>query len=110
MRNIRAKMKIIKIRISSSLFKRDGRRWIRTAVEDLGLVKANNFDLVITDMTMPKMTGKKLAAEVINIGPDIPVILSSGYSKKLSDERAAELGIKVLLMKPVSKNDLANTV
>jgi len=83
-----------------------------SSIEALELVKAkaNDFDLMITDMTMPKMTGEKLATEVINIRPDIPIILNSGYSKKISDERASELGIKAFLMKPTSKSDLVNTV
>ncbi|MBU4319221.1 MAG: response regulator [Proteobacteria bacterium] len=71
--------------------------------------KPNFFDLVITDMTMPKISGDKLAAELMKIRPDIPIILSTGYSKNLSDKRVAELGIKALLMKPVLKSDLAHT-
>ena len=47
--------------------------------------KPDAFDLVITDMTMPRMTGDKLAIELIKIRPDIPVILCSGYSRKISD-------------------------
>jgi PAS domain S-box-containing protein len=68
------------------------------------------FDLVITDMTMPKMTGDKLAIELMKICPDIPVILCTGYSKTITDEIANEIGIKAFTYKPVVKADLANTV
>ena len=71
--------------------------------------KPNDFDLVITDMTMPNMNGDKLAGELMKIRPDIPVIISTGYSKKISDERAADIGIKAFAMKPISKTDLAKT-
>jgi len=76
----------------------------------LFISKPNDFDLVITDMTMPNMNGDKLAGELMKIRPDIPIIISTGYSKKISDERAAEIGIKAVAMKPVSKTELANTI
>ena len=72
--------------------------------------KPNDFDLVITDMTMPNLTGDKLAIELMKIRPDIPVILCTGYSKKISDETASEIGIKAFAYKPVVKADLAKTV
>ena len=72
--------------------------------------KPNDFDLIVTDMTMPNMTGDKLAVEVMKIRSDIPVILCTGYSKKLSDESAAEIGIKAFAYKPVIKADLAKIV
>ena len=64
---------------------------IRTSsIEILELFKAisNDFDLVITDMTMPNMTGDLLAVELMRVRPDIPVILCTGYSKKISEEVA----------------------
>jgi len=70
----------------------------------------DRFDLVITDMTMPKMSGDLLAIEMKKIRPDIPVILCTGYSKRMSDERAIEIGINAVLMKPVVKLDLAKTI
>jgi CheY-like chemotaxis protein len=66
--------------------------------------------LVITDMTMPNMNGDKLADELIKIRPNIPIILCTGYSKKISDKRATEIGIKAFAMKPISKIELAKTV
>jgi len=68
------------------------------------------FDLVITDMTMPHMTGDMLAAELIRIRHDIPVILCTGYSRTLSEEMVARLPIKALAYKPMIKKDLAITI
>ena len=72
--------------------------------------KPNDFDLVVTDMTMPNLTGDKLAVELMKIRPDIPVILCTGYSKKISDETASEIGIKAFAYKPVVKADLAKII
>ena len=72
--------------------------------------KPNDFDLVITDMTMPNMTGDRLAVEMMKIRPDIPVILCTGFSKKISDETVSEMGIKAVAYKPIVKADLAKTV
>ena len=86
---------------------------VRTSsVEALELfrTKPNDFDLVITDMTMPNMTGDDLAIELMKIRPDIPVILCTGYSIKISDDLAAQIGIKAFAYKPVVKADLAKTV
>jgi len=81
-------------------------------VEALETYRANpdNFDLVITDMGMPIMTGEMLAKELMNIRPDLPIILCTGYSEELSEKRAKELGIKKFAMKPLEIRDLANTV
>ena len=72
--------------------------------------KSTEFDLVITDMTMPNMAGDRLAVELMKIRPDIPVILCTGYSKKISDEAASDIGIKAFAYKPMVKADLANSV
>ncbi|BHH85580.1 hybrid sensor histidine kinase/response regulator [Desulforhopalus sp. 52FAK] len=68
------------------------------------------FDLLITDMTMPHMTGDKLASEVLRIRPDIPVIICTGYSNRISPEQAQQIGINGFAYKPLSKADLAVTV
>lgn len=70
----------------------------------------NDFDLVITDMTMPNMTGDRLAMELIAYRPDIPIILCTGYSKNISDQTATQIGIKAFAYKPMAKADLAKTV
>ncbi len=68
------------------------------------------FDLVITDMAMPKMTGENLAGELLSIRPDIPIIVCTGFSERINSERIKALGIKGLLMKPVIKSDMINMV
>jgi len=59
---------------------------------------------------MPNMTGDKLAVELMKIRPDISVILCTGYSKKISEKSAVEIGIKAFAYKPIVKADLAKTV
>ncbi|CAD7849589.1 MAG: hypothetical protein [Olavius algarvensis Delta 4 endosymbiont] len=68
------------------------------------------FDLVITDMTMPAMTGEELAIELDKILPDIPTIICTGYSELMSKEKAASLGVNAFLMKPISMVDFSNTI
>ncbi len=65
------------------------------------------FDLVITDQTMPDMTGIDLAQSILEIRPDIPIILCTGYSSMISKKMVKSLGIKVVAMKPLVKGDLA---
>jgi len=83
-----------------------------SSIEALELFKAkpNEFDLVVTDMTMPNLTGDKLAVELIKTRRDISVILCTGYSKKISNDTASEIGIKAFAYKPIVKADLARTV
>jgi len=64
------------------------------------------FDVVITDQTMPKMTGAELAEELLHIRPDIPVILSTGFSETISEQEAKAMGVSELLMKPATTKDL----
>lgn len=72
--------------------------------------KPGYFDLVITDMTMPNMTGEQLSREVIKIRQDIPIILCTGFSHIISKEKALEIGIKAFVMKPLAIKDLAEVV
>ena len=72
--------------------------------------KPQNFDLVITDMTMPHMTGDELALKLLDIKPDIPVILCTGFNEDITEEKALAMGIQKFVMKPVIKNDLATTI
>ena len=72
--------------------------------------EVDRFDLVITDMTMPHMTGDKLAQELIKIRTDIPVILCTGHSRLVSKEKAKEIGIKAFIMNPISTRVVAETV
>lgn len=72
--------------------------------------KPDYFDIVITDQTMPNMTGDILAAEVMRLRGDIPVILCTGFSEKITEVRAREKGIRALLTKPVLKQELAAAI
>jgi signal transduction histidine kinase/ActR/RegA family two-component response regulator len=72
--------------------------------------KPQNFDLVITDMTMPHMMGDELAKKLLDIKPDIPVILCTGFNEDITEEKALSMGIQKFVMKPVIKNDLATTI
>lgn len=70
----------------------------------------DEFDLVITDMTMPKMTGKELSSRILNIRSEMPIILCTGYSDMINSEQAKAIGIRGYVMKPVHKWDLANLI
>jgi nitrogen-specific signal transduction histidine kinase/ActR/RegA family two-component response regulator len=72
--------------------------------------KPNHFDVVVTDMTMPKMTGEKLARELISIRPQISIILCTGFNEQIDEQKAKAIGIKAFLMKPLTLNRLARTV
>ncbi|MGE0083730.1 MAG: response regulator [Desulfococcaceae bacterium] len=65
------------------------------------------YDLILSDMTMPRMTGDMLAREMLKIRPDIPIILCTGYSEHMSEEKAKDIGIKTMLLKPLDISRLA---
>jgi DNA-binding NtrC family response regulator len=69
-----------------------------------------NFDLVISDQTMPGMTGEDLARQILRIRPDMPIIVCTGYSSILSEDRARAIGIRELLLKPILKQDISLVV
>ncbi|MGM0601258.1 MAG: hybrid sensor histidine kinase/response regulator, partial [Candidatus Rifleibacteriota bacterium] len=71
---------------------------------------SNLIDAVVTDMTMPELTGDKLTVKMLEIKPDIPVIICTGYSENISPERAEELGAKALMIKPVTLKDITETL
>ena len=60
------------------------------------------FDVVVTDYTMPRMTGTALAEEILQVRPGMPIVLCTGYSDAVDEKTAAGLGIREFLMKPVS--------
>ncbi|MBP7529677.1 MAG: response regulator, partial [Syntrophorhabdaceae bacterium] len=70
----------------------------------------DGFDLVITDQTMPNLTGTELAAELLNVRANIPILLCTGHGDKVSLERAREAGIKAVLIKPLDKREMAQAV
>ena len=83
-----------------------------SSLEALAAFKAapDRFDLVITDMTMPQMTGDTLAAEIKKIRPSIPIIMCTGFSERIRPEDLQAIGIEGLLMKPVDATLLSQTV
>ena len=72
--------------------------------------KPDGFDLVITDLTMPALSGDRLVTELIEIRSDVPVILCSGYSEHMTGKHFHEIGVRSFLMKPLVIADLATTV
>ncbi|MBT4506520.1 PAS domain S-box protein [Desulfobacula sp.] len=83
-----------------------------SSLEALEAFRSNpdKFDMIITDMAMPNMPGDKLSVELIKIRPDIPVLLCTGFSEAMSVEKAASLGIKGFLLKPIIMKDLAQKI
>ena len=81
-------------------------------MEALEEFRANKekYDLVITDYTMPKMTGTQLAKELISLRPDLPIILTSGYSQLIPTESLKQFGIQECIQKPFSSHDLCESI
>ncbi|THB73042.1 MAG: response regulator [Desulfobacteraceae bacterium] len=69
-----------------------------------------NFDLVITDMTMPEMTGDHLAASLLGIRPDLPVFLCTGYSERVTPDKARKMGIREYIQKPMVLDELGGLI
>jgi CheY-like chemotaxis protein/anti-sigma regulatory factor (Ser/Thr protein kinase) len=82
------------------------------ALEALEHFKAapEKFDLVITDMNMPKMAGDKLAGEILAIRPDIPVVIVSGYTEGMSLEQAEKIGVRAIISKPFESKEFTSLV
>jgi len=70
----------------------------------------DKFDLVLTDQIMPNMTGELLARQILKIRPDIPIILCTGFSEFMDKEKLRSSGINDVLLKPVLKSKLAQTI
>ena len=83
-----------------------------SATEALAAVRAapSEYDLVITDLTMPKMTGVELTRQLLALRPDLRIILSTGFSASLTPEMARAMGIRELLLKPHTVQSLATAV
>lgn len=82
---------------------------LHSSTEALAFFKANKMaiDLVLTDQTMPEMTGVELAKAILAEQAEMPVFLVTGYSEEIDGERAAALGIKEYITKPLKLADLA---
>ncbi|MBI9091469.1 MAG: transporter substrate-binding domain-containing protein [Desulfobacterium sp.] len=70
----------------------------------------NKFDLLVTDMTMPGLTGDKLSAEILKIKPGLPIILCSGFNDAISESKAMEIGIVKYIQKPVENKKLLGAI
>ncbi len=77
---------------------------------ELFRAKPDQFDLVITDLTMPKMTGDKLVKEILNIRSEIPIILCTGFVEKIDEKKAKAIGVADYIEKPVDKCSFSYTV
>ncbi len=80
------------------------------AALDLFQSEPDRFDMVITDMTMPHMDGIQLFQEIKKIRSDIPVLISTGHSAMIDEDKASRLGFDGYILKPVSKSKLANAI
>ena len=102
------------VRLETLMLERLGYRVSAYTVSEQALeafaADPGGFDLVITDMAMPSMTGIRLAQRLVAIRPDMPVILSTGFSDAMTREELAENGIREILHKPITRGDLANTI
>jgi PAS domain S-box-containing protein len=80
--------------------------------EALALLREDpsRFDLVITDQTMPDMTGVELAKEILALRPDMPIIMCTGFSHAVDADKARAAGIRAFVMKPLTKKEIARTV
>ncbi len=83
-----------------------------SSTEALSLFKnrPDRFDLVVADVTMPKIAGDDLAVKLKEIRADIPIVLCTGYSERIDEKRAKAIGIQALVMKPVLRAEMANAI
>jgi len=70
----------------------------------------SRFDLVITDQTMPEMTGIELASAILSTRPDMPIIMVTGFSHLVDADKARAAGIRAFVMKPLTKGEIARTI
>lgn len=84
----------------------------KDGVEALDVFRANpdGFDLVVTDHTMPKISGVELTKEILGIRPDIPIIMCTGYNASISPDKAGEIGIREFAFKPLSGGEIASII
>ncbi len=79
-------------------------------VLDIFKKKPDNFDVVLTDMTMPRMTGLELSRELLSIRSNIPIILSTGFNENITEEKAKAAGIRELILRPFRKMELSKKI
>jgi CheY-like chemotaxis protein/anti-sigma regulatory factor (Ser/Thr protein kinase) len=71
---------------------------------------SDGFDLVITDYTMPEMTGADLAKAILGIRQDVPMILCTGFSEQIDEDKSKSIGIRAFVMKPIIMGEMAKTI
>jgi PAS domain S-box-containing protein len=83
-----------------------------SSVEALECFRYNphGFDLVITDQTMPQMTGMQLAREMLAIRPSLPIVLCTGFSEVITEKKALAGGVRAFLMKPIVRSEFTRTI
>ena len=102
------------IRIETKMLERLGYQITSTTDSaqafELFAARPDRFDILITDMTMPGMTGVELSKRVLEITPGFPIILCTGFSENMDESTARQIGIRALLMKPIILSDMAGAV
>jgi CheY-like chemotaxis protein len=89
-------------KIDATISPTDALEWFR--------LSPDKYDLIITDMTMPQMTGVSLAEELMRIRPDIPVIICTGHSSLIDEEKSKTLDIAAFVMKPMTRQKIAKII
>ncbi len=100
--------------IAENMLRRLGYR-VQTETDSLEALRhfmedPHRFDLVISDVSMPRMTGDVLSREFLEIRPDIPIILCTGFSERLNSEQARAIGVREFLLKPLKMEVLAGKI
>jgi len=85
---------------------------VDNSMEALELFRSSpsSFDLVFSDLTMPVMTGMRLAQEILRIRPDVPFIIWTGREEHINSEEVLAIGIKEIMIKPIDRFKLAKTI
>jgi PAS domain S-box-containing protein len=86
--------------------------FVTASSDALAMVTENpqRFDLVVTDMTMPQMTGMKLSQKILSLNPNIPIILCTGYNETITEDEAKQNGIREFVLKPIQLQKMARLV
>lgn len=102
------------VKITQSLLEEQGFRVIGTTNPQKALEifksKPEGFDIVITDMAMPYMTGDILFTNIKKIRPEIPVILCTGHSSQIDEQKATDMGLSAYILKPLCRNEFIETI
>lgn len=102
------------VEMTASILERLGYR-VTSATDSLDAMRLfsdspQSFDLIVTDQTMPELTGVELAGKALSIRKDVPILLCTGYSEMVSPETAQAAGIRGFLLKPIRKNQMAQAI